>query len=312
MDRFKEYSKKKAQEVFDSMPYTRSSDAEFSRHIMLRRRANMRHRLKVATEFATRCAAILFIPLLAYTLYNYNYSRPDNYTVLPAESGITAEIPQQQPLMEYSTNSGVKGKVILPDSSEVWMNCCSSIKIPAQFSNAERYVELEGEAYFKVRSNSNWPMLIKSKGVTTKVLGTEFNLSAYNDDEIVKLTLVNGKVELQKKNAPKITLNPNEQAIIFDTPGKKSIKVRSSQGFANELAWKDGYLIFDNTPMIEVIKKMERWYGVNFQIPESDILKYKFTGRFKAESVTQVLDLLSISSNIRYRINKNSITLYRL
>ena len=79
----------------------------------------------------------------------------------------------------------------------------------------------------------------------------------------------------------------------------------------NSFAWKDGYLIFNNTPMDDVIKILERWYGVTFNPVNEVIGNYRFTARFKTESITRVLDLLSISSNIKYGINENIITLHK-
>lgn len=300
------YSREKAEEVFKTLPYTTASDNVYKDHI--RRRPLYRRFAKNFLNIATKAAAVLFIPVTVYALYHHFNPRTE---IVKEYISIVPQIPDQlDGGMEYITNPGVKGKVMLPDSSEVWVNSCSSLKVPSKFDSTARYIELSGEAYFKVKSHKHWPMYIKTpQGVVTKVLGTEFNLSAYNNDAVVKLTLVNGKVELIKNNKKAVQLLPNEQITIFNNQpvAHKKEKIRDIEG---DIAWKDGYLIFENTPMSDVIKKLERWYGVNVTIRSKEILDLNFTARFKSESVTQVLDLLKISSNIGYRIDKNRVILY--
>jgi ferric-dicitrate binding protein FerR (iron transport regulator) len=171
-------------------------------------------------------------------------------------------------------------------------------------------VELDGEGYFKVHTASTWPMYIStSKGVTARILGTEFNLSSYSDDAEFKLTLVNGKVEVYNQSNKKIGLLPNERLVISD----HAVSARKSHLTSTEddVAWKEGYLIFANTPMQEVVKKLERWYGVHITLSDKELFGYSFTARFQSESVTQVLDLLKISSNIRYKIKDKNVILYK-
>ncbi len=311
MDDFKKYSSEKADDVFNTLPYTIATEQEYNRFLVKRDRVRRRLVVGRVVSVFTRVAAILFIPLLLYTLYCHRFGIPQ-FSEMSGKTAIAEAIhPQQQALIEYTTYSGMRGKVILPDSTEVWLNSCSALKAPARFDSTGRHVELSGEAYFKVKSNKNWPMFIKTNDIVTKVIGTEFNLSAYSNDPAVTLTLVDGKVELIKKDESKITMKPNEQAVLFNNPSKKDIIRKDVQNFENALIWKEGYLVFNNTPMEDVIQKLERWYGVKFGPINSRILKYNFTGRFKEESVTRVLDLLSISSNIRYKINNSTVTLYQ-
>ncbi len=310
MDPLKKYSSEKAENTFRTLPYTIATDQAYNRFLAKRKMARRRMVAGKAVSLFTKIAAILFIPLALYTVYCHCFGIPQFAAKGAGETIAEAVMPEQHPaLVEYTTYSGMRGKIILPDSTEVWLNSCSALKAPARFDSTGRHIELSGEAYFKVKSNKEWPMFIKTNDVVTKVLGTEFNLSAYNNDPAVTLTLVNGKVELIKEDNSKISMKPNEQATIFNNRAKKDIIRRNMHDFENELAWRDGYLIFNNTPMSEVIKKIERWYGVKFSPTDSRILKYNFTGRFKEESVTQVLDLLSISSNIRYKINNSTVTL---
>ncbi len=268
----------------------------------------MKQMMKKTGSTLVKNTAILFIPLAVYTLYNIYtlHFAPTETENLVAK---VEEIQQQQPLLEYITHPGTQGKVILPDSSVVWLNSCPTLKTPAQFDSIGRHIELSGEAYFKVKSNKNWPMYIKANGVTTKVLGTEFNLSAYKNEATVKVTLVEGKVELVQKDSTTISMIPHEQVTIVNKLSGQVSRKRKIYDYESEMGWKEGYLVFNNTPMYDVVRKIERWYGVKFRHIDSQIMKYKFTGRFRDESVTAVLELLSLSSNISYELLNNNITL---
>ncbi|MEN6617918.1 MAG: FecR domain-containing protein [Rikenellaceae bacterium] len=217
-------------------------------------------------------------------------------------------VKQVMATFEYIVNSGVKGIVNLPDGSKIWLNSSSSIKCPEKFDTEKREIELEGEGYFEVVPDKEWPMYVKtSKGYTVKVTGTTFNLSSYSNDNKLIVTLISGNISLlHEQNKKEIKLNPTEEIVISDT--EKPILVKNANIEYNT-AWKEGYLLFDNTPMSEVIKKMERWYGVSFIIKDTSILDYRFTANFKSESITQVLEILKLSSNIRFKIDNTRITL---
>ena len=147
-----------------------------------------------------------------------------------------------------------------------------------------------------------------------KVLGTSFNLRAYNDDNDAKTTLYSGKIEIiqQKSDSSPIihTLStPDESCTITD--GSPFVQVR--QEIVNDAkidsAWKDGNLYFNNSPMPIVIKKLERWHGVTFTITNNDVLKMDVTAKFKNESIVQILELLKMSGILDYSVDGNSVVL---
>jgi ferric-dicitrate binding protein FerR (iron transport regulator) len=299
----KKFARLKADDTFGTMPY-RADNGSAANRLLSRI-----HRRRV-TNILIKVAAVLFIPMTLFSAWLL--LREPKMPQVAQEPSATQIIEryQSEQFIEYIVHSGVKGKVLLPDSSEVWLNSNSTLRCPAEFASEVRYVELDGEGYFKVRTESDWPMYIKtSKGVTARILGTEFNLSSYSNDSEVKLTLVNGKVEVYNQHNKKIGVLPNERLIISDhaVPVRKSHLVSTE----DDSAWKEGYLIFANTPMQEVVKKLERWYGVHITLSDKELFGYSFTARFQSESVTQVLDLLKISSNIRYRIKDKNVTLYK-
>lgn len=246
-----------------------------------------------------RIAAVLiiFISLFgAYMLFN-NKEKEGNKQVMAT--------------FEYLVNTGVKGIVNLPDGSKIWLNSSSSIKCPEKFNSDKREIELEGEGYFEIVSDKNWPMYVKtSKGYTVKVTGTSFNLSSYSNDNKLVVTLISGKISLlHQDNKKEIIMYPADEIVIPDMQKPTLVK---NANIEYNTAWKEGYLLFDNSPMDEVIKKMERWYGVKFTIKDTSILNYRFTANFKSESITQVLEILRLSSNIRYNIDDTRITLKKI
>lgn len=210
---------------------------------------------------------------------------------------------------KYIVNTGVKGVVDLPDGSKVWLNSSSYIICPQRFSDHAREIELEGEGYFEVVPDKEWPMHIKtSKDYTVKVTGTTFNLSSYSNDDKLIVTLISGEVSLinnKNKREKEIKMTPNQELIILS----ERSKLLDNANTVKSTAWKDGLLLFDNTPMSEVIKKMERWYGVSIVVEDPKIYDYRFTAKFKSESVSQVLEILKISSNIKFKIEDTKVTL---
>ena len=290
----------KAEWVFNHLPNTVLSEEQVGRFMQRQRKpANklLRTLMKVA--------AVLFIPVTGLAFY-FMLTKND-----AAVSPTLAFIPPQQQtaVLSYHTNPGVKGLVVLPDSSMVWLNSSSTIKCPAEFGRTSRDIELSGEAYFEVKTNEDWPMYVKtSKGITVVVAGTSFNVSSYENDKDFKFTLISGNVTLVRdKTKQSITPAPNDHIVI---PDARQVKTTKDSDIHYNTAWKDGFLLFENTPMDEVVKKMERWYGVHITIRDLAILDYRFTASFQSESITRVLDLLKITSNINYRIRDNRVTLF--
>lgn len=218
---------------------------------------------------------------------------------------------QKEAIYAYNVNPGVKGLVELPDGSRVWLNSSSSLKMPQQFSESSRDLELEGEGYFEIITNPEWPMYIKtSKGYTVRVTGTSFNLSSYSDDDKLIITLVSGAVSLISPNDNDIIdLEPDQELIVMDM--KKVLENIKEADIVANTAWKSGVLVFNNTPMIDVIRKLRRWYGVEISVTNPEIFENYFTAKFSSESITQVLEILRLSSDIQSTIEENSITLYK-
>lgn len=292
MDRF---SSLKAQFVFSSLPDTMLPEKK--------------RRFVSALTWA---AAVLFIPLLAGTIYLF-IQRQDAVRRFDDSARQVERLLSQSPgSITYVANAGTKSYVVLPDSSVVQLNGESKLIVPQCFNVDSRELFLSGQGYFEVRHHDDWPMLIHtSKGLTVKVLGTTFDLSAYEDDETVKLTLVEGKVIIREdKTNSEMAVKPQQEINISDAPGSDGLHLKPVVKKANiqqNTAWINGELVFNNTPMSDVVKQLERWYGVNIHVVSDDILKYRFTATFSTESISRVLDIIRFSSMLDYEVNGKDV-----
>lgn len=218
---------------------------------------------------------------------------------------------QYPAFVEYKTNKGTKGVVKLPDGSTIWLNSDSYVKSPAVFDGKTRSIDFVGEGYFDVKPNAKIPMEINLKNdLKVVVKGTQFNLKSYKDESQVSALLVKGKIEiirvgvqggLRREVQPNQHIEVNENSIKLLTASRPST--------FNTLAWRDGWLVFDETPMNEVIKKMERWYGVRFIVEDERLLRHRFTGKFKEESINQILDVMEAISLFRYTMKDSLVTI---
>src|SRR5690606_17768001 len=133
---------------------------------------------------------------------------------------------------------------------------------PAQFSSASRNVEITGEVYLEVARNANQPFSVLLNGATIDVLGTSFNVNAYEDGDGVKTTLIGGSVRVSPSGMDGVVLKPRQQAIIFSPQGAQpKIKVTDAN-IEQTLAWKNGFINFESADFKEVMQQIERWYDI--------------------------------------------------
>lgn len=289
-----EYARLKNKYVINTLPYSPSINT-------LSSKGQPKHRL---IQVITKIAAVLFIPLLAWSVYNLIQESKNAGNDL---SSITSY--ELGTGVRYEVNKGIKAMLTLPDSTVIWLNSGSYLDVPKNFTKSNRIVYLSGEGYFEVESDKNSPFQIMTpKSVIVRVTGTQFNLSCYDNDKNMKLTLIKGSLELIKQNdKDTISVKPNEEVIINYKTLEDKLDTLVDTKYA--IAWKDGNLRFVDSPMDEVVRKMERWYGIQITVDNPDIYKQTFTADFDSESVTQVLNLLEISTNISHEIKGNRVRL---
>lgn len=211
------------------------------------------------------------------------------------------------------TEKGVKAKLLLPDSSVVWLNSDTRIEYPDKFDSLVRNVTISGEAYFDVVKNTQRPMIVKTtKGFSVQVLGTQFNLKAYDDEPKSQATLYSGEINLLRESGNKIITTkilPFQTVTINSENVHTTVKKILKQSPLDDAAWKEGKIIFEETPIFEVIKTLERWHGIDFVITNKDILKYKITATFNSESIVQIMDLIQMTSLVNYKIENKKVFL---
>ncbi len=211
------------------------------------------------------------------------------------------------------TEKGVKGFITLPDSSRVWLNSDSRISYPDEFTGEKRIVSLSGEAYFEVAKDSLHPMVVlTNKDFMVEVLGTTFNIRSYEDDATAETTLYTGKIKMHYKDhtSSKIKttdLKPNDSFTYTST--SRTHKQAIAPKPEIQRAWKDGSLIFDNTSMEDVIKRLERWHGTNFIVNDNSIYKRKLSATFTSESIVQIMEIIQMVMPITYSYNNNTVTI---
>lgn len=203
----------------------------------------------------------------------------------------------------YNTLTTPRGKkiaILLPDGTAVWLNAASSIRFPTAFTGKDRTVEINGEAYFEVAKNAAQPFVVKKMGgdLSILVLGTSFNVNAYEDEDVIRTTLISGRVNVRKGDATSM-LNPGQQAIV--QKGSSQLQVVDNADLAATLAWKNGQFIFDRADIKSVMRQLARWYDVD--IYYEGAISEHFGGTISREvNVSKVLQMLELTGAVRFKI----------
>jgi transmembrane sensor len=204
-----------------------------------------------------------------------------------------------------STPTGGQYNIVLADGTKVYLNAVSSIKYPTQFNGDQRVVELDGEAYFEVAKNKNKPFIVKSGDQDIEVLGTHFNVHAYDNEAVVKTTLLEGSVAVTYKNQKSI-LKPGQQSNVSEKLNKITIKQVDTEA---AIAWKNGRFKFDNADLKTVMRQLERWYGIKVEY-RGDVSDVRFNGgTFMNKNLSEVLKVLELS-NIKFKVEGKTIIVY--
>lgn len=195
----------------------------------------------------------------------------------------------------------------LSDGTKIWINSETTLKYPVQFVGDERNVELTGEAYFEVAHNENKPFYVLSGDQSIEVLGTQFNVSSYKDDEHIVTTLVEGKVNVYRTIASKENqiLLPNQQSSMNKASGEITSKIVDPQNF---IAWKSGAFYFQDQTFDSMVKVLSRWYDIDVFYENDNVRDIKFTGRFKRyDEFEKVIKLIEKTDEVKFKINGKTV-----
>ena len=235
---------------------------------------------------------------------------------------------------EIATKNGSKTTITLPDGTKVWVNAGSKLTYENSYGNNLREVTLSGEAFFDVVHNAEKPFVIHTSKMDIRVLGTAFNVRCYPDEKKMETSLIRGSIEvtLKDRQKEKIYLKPNEKLTLTDDEVSTSL-IKNLKKAKNEIvnmqplvaishltyqpadssvvetSWVDNKLVFRSETFEEVALKMEKWYGVTINIQNENLKQEHLTGSFESETVDQALTALQFTTNFRYTINKNIITI---
>jgi len=206
-----------------------------------------------------------------------------------------------------TTPRGGQYQITLPDGSRVWLNASSSIRFPTRFFGNERRVETTGEVYFEVHKDPSLPFHVSTDGHDIEVLGTTFNLMAYDDEPHIKTTLVEGSVKVTNLQQTQL-LKPGEQSIALKE--KETLKVVRAD-LDEALAWKTGQFIFNNEDLESIMRKVARWYDVEIDFKEN-FRDLRFTGGMsRFENVSGVLKMLELTGTVHFTIKERRIEVMR-
>lgn|GEM_PF-170675 len=195
--------------------------------------------------------------------------------------------------------------VRLSDGSKVWLNVGSSLRYPTVFESGSREVTLNGEAYFEVRHETRRPFIVRHGNMSVKVLGTHFNINSYTDEPSMKITLLQGSVEVDRHNQH-LLLQPGQQAIVpHSTSG--SLILNKQVDLDQVLSWKSAEFVFTpGTDFKAIMRQIARWYNV--QISYAGSVKTKFWGSVpRTASIQEVLKLLEATGGVRFELSERQL-----
>lgn len=256
--------------------------------VQLSKRISLEKKTRQIGSFIRSAAAVLLIPVLIATYSLYRTVKNWNN--------------QSIEQIELTSAYGLVSKVTLPDGSEVWLNSGSLLTYPQRFTGDKRVVRLSGEAYFKVKANqSNRFDVLTSNNLQISAYGTEFNVNAYQEEDLIEATLAEGNIEVSLANDPDLLrkIQPGQQAS-FD---KRSNQIDiANVNLSVETAWKDGKMVFRRASMHEVVQRLSRHFNVDIQLAGKTIRDYEYSATFTTESLEEILQLLKKSAPIQYKV----------
>ena len=212
----------------------------------------------------------------------------------------------------YNTLSVPKGSqvvnIVLADGTKVWLNAASSLRYPVSFTGNERKVEMTGEVYFEVTHNPQKPFIVSKGSTSVQVLGTHFNVHAYDDETAIKVTLLEGSVKVDKGQS--VVLKPGEQAIAVASPlttDHSPLTVNHSPDLDEVMAWKNGRFEFAGNTIEPIMQQVARWYNVDIEYRGPKPTDNFMGGTSRQANVSEILKILEQTKAVRFHIEDKKI-----
>lgn len=236
-------------------------------------------------DWLQRVAAILFIPLFLMTI-----------------NGVMSPVSGDVQMLEIKSNSGMTTTFTLPDGSVVHLNSNSVLKYPSSFkSEQSRVVELSGEGFFEVVKSSDRFIVNTAHQSKVEVLGTKFNLEAYEESPYVTTTVVEGSVAFDYKDKGHfqgVILRKGEQTVYNSEDHSCNLYQTTGE---SEIAWKDNKIILNNTTLEKTLRMLEKYYNVSFLIKNTKLKDNAFTGTFNNQRLERVLQFMYLTTDLNWR-----------
>ena len=259
-------------------------------HHQIRLEETQINRKRFITVFQ-RIAAILIVPLVL-AFFALFYFQPKTTT-------------QEMAYAEIQCPLGVRTKFVLPDSTTGFLNSGSTLEYPVIFTNG-RTVKLKGEAFFDVTPDEEHPFTVITPNLSTKVLGTQFNVIAYENENSEEIILREGNVEVYCNTGEMLeTLQANQKLVLNTLTRKYNKNLIEADQY---VSWTEGKLVFRNETMQQVADRLGRWYNVEIKIEDAELLKYAFRATFIDEPLEEVLKLLAMTAPLKYKEEKRQTT----
>ncbi|MCC5928791.1 MAG: FecR domain-containing protein [Cyclobacteriaceae bacterium] len=259
---------------------------------------------RISNSFLLRYAAVLAIVFIfAFVWYSLQNDFGNEVLQVPEIS-----------MIERSVSRGQRLPIVLPDGTKVKLNSESRLIFPAAFSGENREVILEGEGFFEVAKDIHKPFIVKTKNMTTTVLGTSFNIKAYTDDKDVQIAVLSGKVEV--KGAKPRLAEQVQESVILEPSQMVRFNVERHKfdkeifNYRKIFSWKDNVLYFENAGFSEVIEKTGHWYGKEFEVRVRLDRVKDFTARYENQPLDMVLEGLSFAYGIHYKVEGDKVIIY--
>ncbi|SEK78685.1 FecR family protein [Parapedobacter koreensis] len=202
--------------------------------------------------------------------------------------------------------AGKKMEITLPDGSRVHLNSGSFIRYPERFTDSLRLVSFGGEAYFDIAHDTTKSFVINGPRSVVRVLGTAFNFRAYEDETMASVNVVRGKVQLSDPGSGEFVILTAGETGWQDAERQLS---KTVQDISSQLAWQRGGLIFDNQPLKEVFRTIERWYGITVEVQDKALLAQRYTGEFNNPPFGELVKSLSFAYGFEYRFENKVLTI---
>ena len=217
--------------------------------------------------------------------------------------------PPSPELATFKTTAGQRATITLPDGSEALLNAESEIQVLTSPSDPLRVIKLKGEAFFSVISDPTRPFYVQAGEAEVKVIGTSFSVSAYPENEEVKVLVAEGKVRLSKSDAQadSMLLIKNDMGVL----ASEGVPVRTRDVPVEKLlAWREGILLFEHTPFTEVARTLERWFDLEISLSDAEIANRHLTSSFEDPIPNSVISVIAKTLSLDYSIQENTVTFF--